>query len=285
MNARLQEDQARAAVAVGADLDRDDRVMQFVLALTVHLLAGVVAILALFLTPFIGVLFVDPGQLMPLNVVDVVVEGVSGSLLIGFYYSAFALLWGVYCAWSVVPLGIWSLRSPRSSFVGLLIALASSAVVLAWTAVLVSGDSTGWSFAGLMGEGGSDSRTGFLFQDLALHPTFFTGWYLMPLVCWLWVPLRFMRAWWRLPLFAAVGSVIGYVLSLGAEFDALGFGWVVVVSHAGYVIGLVWCRLHHRRSPDFGHPSSGGRPPQVPGGESVASKRGGRVEARAEVQG
>ena len=132
VSTELATRRAREAVAVGADLERGDRVMQFVMAFAVQAGAGVAAVLALSMTAFI-----TSETVSRTSFGELVLLGVSTFFFVGLGFPTLALLSGVFYVWGVVPLGLWSLRSTRKSTIGLTIALVSSAVVLAWISGLV----------------------------------------------------------------------------------------------------------------------------------------------------
>ena len=283
MDTRLQEDQARAAVAVGADMRRGNLVMHFVMAGCVQILAGVVAGVAMMLA-----VSVVSGHVEVVGLDNAAFSGMVMVGLLAFLVPLLFLLLSVVQGWSVLPLLGWLFFTARRPWVGLSLALASSAAVLAWNVrSALEGPRSlfppGW-----------DDHNAVAFSDvplienLAFSPEFITGWYLMPLVCWLWLPLRFEDVWWRLPLFAVAGAVVGGLLGPGAGSTLSDHGWALVASHAGYVIGLVWCRVHHRRSPDFadfGHPSRGGRPVHVALGEAVESAGAGAMGPETRAHG
>ena len=219
----------------------------------VQILAGVVASLALLMAVLVASEFV--------RVDDAVVIGLEMIGLVTFMIPALFSLMGLTCGWSLLPLLCWLFRTARRPWAGLLVALASSSAVLVWLVRSAQQGSRSLYSGGWGSEGATRPAEIPLIENLAFDPAFFTGWYLMPLVCWLWLPLRFESVWWRLPLFASAGAVIGCLLGPGGALSDQ--GWAIVASHAAYVAGLMWCRLFHRRSADFAHPSRGAPLPRT----------------------
>ena len=170
-------------------------------------------------------------------------------------YPAVALILAGLFAWTLLPLALL-LRSTRRPSTGLLVAVLTSAMIVAGVA---------WATSIPPPEHAIEFPVrAFVPPTIPWHDTVFfqpsilTGCYLLPVVCWLGLPLRFVRVWWPLSVFAMTGAVLGFFLDAGLGPVAGDLPIAIFSSHAAFVLGLIWCRARSGRRTAWG-PQAGRR--------------------------